>query len=117
MTDAIYDALQRLGPRARAKLATAIKRSSSARELTYARDDGSTKIIPLLPGPALFGKRDAAYLRGVVATFTGAFVKVALARRTDAAVAALLAVEPAEEEWLAMGPPPGQGAPLFARWD
>lgn len=117
MADAIHAALSKLAPRARAQLATAIKRASAARELTYARDDGRTRIIPLLPAPAVFAARDAAYLRGVVATLTGAFVKVATARRTDPEVAALLPVEPGEEEWLALGPPPGQGAPLFARWD
>jgi len=107
--------LRALGPAGLRALEREIVASSRAAELTYTRDDGKTIVIPLVTMPVVLRRTDVAYLQKMCLTLQGAYRKAAAARAEVPEVRALLPVEPAEEEWLALAPV-GQ-APLLCRWD
>jgi hypothetical protein len=107
--------LSRLDRPALRALGRDVARTALDRALTYTSDDGETVVMPLLLAPALLSRADAAYLHRTCLTLLGAFRKVALARRTDPAVRAILPVLPGEDEWLALSP--ADPAPLVGRFD
>jgi hypothetical protein len=115
MPDPILATLRALGATGVRKLEQAIVASSRAVELTYTRDNGKTVVIPLVSMPVVLSEADFVYLHKTCLTLQSAFVRAVQARRDVPEVRALLAVDPAEEEWLALAPP--GIAPLVCRWD
>jgi len=88
---------------------------SRARELTYTQEDGRTEIMPILLAPAVLPASDERYLHRVCRVLMGAFDRTAAARRSDPELRAVLPLEPAEEEWLALSP--RRAGPVVGRFD
>lgn len=111
----IVDALVKLGPRGLAQLERELREASRQAEVTYIRRPGKVDVIRTLTAPAVLARGDAPILRSIVLAFLSAFRKVAAARPASRELKLILPLEPAEEEWLALAPPPGDA--LVARWD
>jgi len=88
---------------------------SRVRELTYAQEDGTTEIMPILLAPAVLQRADQAYLHRVCRVLMGAFERTAAARASDPLVREMLPLEPAEEEWLRLSP--RRPGPVIGRFD
>jgi len=107
--------LSKLDPASLRALGRAVAQTSLDRALTYVTDDGKTAVMPLLLAPALVSRADAGYLHRTCRTLLDAVAKTVTARRHDPAIRALLGVDPAEEDWLALAPTPL--APFVGRFD
>src|SRR5687768_12689912 len=92
-----------------------VRERARANALTYTQEDGSTQVMPILLAPSFLSAADLRYLRQLCRTLLAAFARTARARRRDAAVRAILPLEPAEEEWLALSP--ARSGPLVGRFD
>ena len=91
-------------------------RLSRTAELTYTQENGRTEIMPILLAPSVLARGDQRYLHRICRVLMGAFQRTAAARRRgDPELRALLPLEPAEEEWLALSPR-GPG-PVVGRFD
>lgn len=89
---------------------------SRAAELTYTQENGRTEIMPILLAPAVLARGDQAYLHRICRVLMGAFDKTAAGRRGgDPELRAVLPLEPAEEEWLALSP--RRAGPVVGRFD
>src|SRR5262245_34034727 len=79
-----------------------MQKTARENDLTYALEDGRTIVMPVLCAPSLLSAVDVAYLHRLCNRFLGVFRKTTRARRQDPSLQSLLALEPAEEEWLAL---------------
>ena len=111
----IVQRMRALGPSGVRRVRQRVMELSRACQLTYTQEDGTTEIMPILLAPSILARGDQAYLHRICRVLTGAFERTAAARRGDPLLREVLPLEPAEEEWLRLGPPrPG---PLIGRFD
>jgi hypothetical protein len=104
-----------LGPAGLRRMRRAVGAQSRAVELTYVQEDGSIDIMPILLAPSVLARGDQSYLHRVCRVLLRAFERTAAARRSDPELRGLLALAPAEEEWLALGP--RRPGPVVGRFD
>ena len=107
--------LSALGPRGLRALERDVNERAREHALTYTQENGTTEIMPLLLAPAVLAASDAVYLRRICLVLLGAFARTARARRTSPALRELLALDPDEEAWLALGP--ARPGPVVGRFD
>ena len=115
LQEEIVGRLRALGPAGVRRLRQDVIELSRQSELTYTQEDGTTEIMPILLAPSVLARRDQAYLHRISRVLMGAFERTVAARRSDPLVREVLPLDPAEEEWLRLGPPrPG---PVIGRFD
>ncbi len=115
LQEEIVRRMRALGPAGVRRLRRAVVERSRESELTYTQEDGTTEIMPILLAPAVLQRHDLAYLHRICRVLMGAFERTVAARRSDPLVREVLPLDPAEEEWLRLGP--ARPGPVLGRFD